>query len=147
MPRPEWTEHFLAELARSPNVSSAARSVGISRRAAYLRRETDPDFAAAWDEALEQSTDALVGEMFRRGVYGTERPVFYQGEECGRIREFSDTLAIFLAKAHRPGVYADRPDSTPTGTIKVIIEHADAAAEARPAPPGPGRDPEGGAAV
>lgn len=108
-------EIFLTELAKSPNVSGAAKAAGFSRRTAYNYRDTDPEFAAAWDDAIEQATDNLVGEMYRRAYRGTEKPVYYQGEEVGAIREYSDTLAIFLAKAHRPQVYGDKIKQEITG--------------------------------
>jgi hypothetical protein len=40
---------------------------------------------------------------------GARRTVFYEGKPCGFVREYSDTLAIFLLKCHRKGVYGDRP--------------------------------------
>ena len=74
---------------------------------AYERRESDPGFARAWDEAIECAVDDLVGEAWRRASFGTERPVFYQGEACGEVTEYSDGLLMFLL-AHRRGVYGDR---------------------------------------
>lgn len=49
----------------------------------------------------------MEAEAFRRGVKGTEKPVFHQGVECGRIREYSDTLLITLLKANRPAKYRE----------------------------------------
>jgi hypothetical protein len=115
MSREDWAPTFLAELAKSPNVSAAARAAGIGRKAAYAYRNADPDFASDWDDALEQSTDSLVGEAYRRAHEGTERPVYYKGAECGTVREYSDSLAVFLLKAHRREVYGD--------TSKVQAEH------------------------
>lgn len=112
---------FLDALAESPNVSAACRAAGVPRRTVYNHRATDAEFAAAWDDALEQSTDALVGEAYRRALKGTERPVFYQGDECGRIREYSDTLAIFLLKAHRRDVYGDRVRQDVDMTVEARI--------------------------
>jgi hypothetical protein len=120
----EWTEPFLAALKNTPNVSGACRSAGISRRAAYDHRDRDDAFARAWDDALAESTDDLVGECYRRAKDGTARPVFYKGDECGAIREFSDTLAIFLLKNHRPEVYSERvkTDVTSNGqTVQTVI--------------------------
>jgi hypothetical protein len=104
----EWVPAFLAALARSPNVSAAALAAGVGRRTVYDYRAADDDFARRWDEALDESTDDLVGECYRRAREGCEKPVYYQGEECGRLVEYSDTLAIFLLKAHRPAVYGDK---------------------------------------
>ena len=46
----------------------------------------------------------------RRGgaLIGTEKPVFYQGEVCGTVREHHDTLLIFLLKAKRREVFGER---------------------------------------
>jgi hypothetical protein len=104
----DWERVFLEALRKTPNVSAACASAGVARKTAYAHRNADPEFAAAWDDALEQSTDSLVGECYRRACQGTERPVFHQGEECGRIKEYSDTLAIFLLKAHRRSIYGDK---------------------------------------
>jgi hypothetical protein len=102
----EWIPTFLAQLAKSPRVGAAAAAAGITRQNAYHRRRVDPDYAAAWEDALARSTDALIGEMYRRAVEGVEKPVFYRGKQCGAIRKYSDTLAIFLAKAFQPEIYA-----------------------------------------
>lgn len=114
-----WTPAFLAALSQSPNVSAACRAAGIARSAAYELRAADPEFASAWQDAIDQSTDLLVGEMYRRAVHGTEKPVFYLGAECGRVREYSDTLAMFLAKSHRPEVYRETVKQEHSGDINV----------------------------
>ena len=44
----------------------------------------------------------------RRAKDGNLRPVFQGGELVGHIREFSDTLGIFLLKSRRRHVYGDR---------------------------------------
>ena len=84
-----WHAAFLAELADSCNVTGAARAAGISREAAYEHRKGDPAFAAAWEDAIEQAIEKL--------------------EHAARQRALtvSDTLAIFLLKAHRPKVYRE----------------------------------------
>jgi len=116
LPR-EWVPDFLAALALSPNVALACRTAGVSRVTAYDLRHADAAFAAAWQEAVDESTDELVGEMYRRAKDGVPEPVYYKGEVCGHILRYSNTLAIFLAKAHRPGVYGDklRADVNVTG--------------------------------
>src|SRR6185437_13235217 len=107
MPR-EWVTDFLASLALTPNVAEACRQAGITRKAAYDLRKADEDFARLWDDALDESTDELVGEAYRRAREGVERPVYQGGKLVGKVREFSDTLAIFLLKCHRRRVYGDK---------------------------------------
>jgi hypothetical protein len=117
----EWTGPFLLQLASSPDVSAAAAVAGVSRTMAYKHRDADPEFAAAWQDALDASTDGLAGEAYRRARHGTEKAVYYRGEECGRVREYSDTLAIFLLKAHRPEVYGAKVDVTSGGKPVPIL--------------------------
>ncbi len=47
---------FLDALARGLSVGCAARAAGIRRSTAYAWRQRDPQFAAAWVEALETAT-------------------------------------------------------------------------------------------
>src|SRR5262249_25611794 len=110
-------------LAASPSVAAAARAAGVTRAGAYRRRESDPDFAAAWDEALEASTDALVAEMYRRAVEGTERPLLYKGQVVAHVREFSDQLAMFLARAHGPKVYRDKLDQFTESPLRIEVRY------------------------
>lgn len=102
---PQKIERFLEALRQSANVSHACQSIGVSRRAAYDRRNQDAIFAAAWDGAVQEAVDELEAEARRRALEGTTRPVFYKGEECGGIQEYSDVLLIFLLKHLRPEVY------------------------------------------
>ena len=81
-------------------------------KAPWPTRFLKPDFALAWDVAVDAAADALELEARRRAVEGTEKPVFFQGYECGRIREYSDTLLIVLLKANRPGKFRERVEHT-----------------------------------
>lgn len=111
-------ETFLAALTAAGNVSEACQAAGIGRTAAYAWRAADAEFAAAWDGALEEAADRMEREAFRRAVEGVEKPVFGslgQGlgsGEVGRVREYSDTLLIFLLKAARPEKYRENKTFT-----------------------------------
>lgn len=111
-------EKFLAALfASAGNVSEACAASGIGRTAAYDWKREDLEFSALWDDVFEKTTDALEQEVYRRAHEGTEKPVFYQGEQCGVVREYSDVLAMFTLKARRPDRYRDRHEiSNPDGT-------------------------------
>lgn len=80
----DWQPVFLKVLSTTANVRASCKAAGIVRTYAYAAREADPDFAAAWNNALEDATDDLE-EVARR-----------------RAKRVSDTLLIFLLKAHRP---------------------------------------------
>jgi hypothetical protein len=84
-----WPAFFQA-LAKVPNVTAAARAAGCAPKTAYAHRNADPEFAAAWDDALRQSTDEMIGTAYKRAMRS------------------SDVLMIFLLKCHRPEVYGDR---------------------------------------
>ena len=99
---------FLEAFERTGIVLAACDESGVSRRSVYSWRDADPDFAAAWAQAEERSTQRLEREAIRRAAEGVEEPVFQGGVEVGRIRKYSDTLLIFLLKARRPAVYRER---------------------------------------
>ncbi len=105
----ERKSRFLAMLAEGGSVAAAAKQAKIGRRTAYEWRAADPEFATAWDEAIEVGTDALEDEAVRRARDGVDEPVYYQGEKCGVVRRYSDTLLIFMLKARRRDKFADRP--------------------------------------
>lgn len=108
-----WTSRrraaFLKALADTGNVSAAARAAKASRSRAYQIKAADPAFAAEWTDALETAIDALDAEARRRALDGVETPHFHQGRVAGTVRKYSDTLLMFLLRAHRPERYRDRP--------------------------------------
>lgn len=113
---PEKREAFLGALiAEVGNVTKACAASGISRRAAYEWRGADEGFREAWDDAVEETTEALEGEIYRRAHTGVDEPVFYQGVMCGTIKKFSDTLAMFILKGRRPDKYRDNVRTEITG--------------------------------
>lgn len=111
-PKKEWQTRFLRALATRGNVADACRRAKISRQHAYRTREEDEAFATAWDESLTDGIELLEGEAFRRAKEGTLRPVFHQGKKVGTVREYSDTLLIFLLKANKPAKYRERVEHT-----------------------------------
>ena len=102
-----WKAPFLETLEKTGNITVSAKLVEIDRKTAYNHRDSDEEFAKAWDEALDKAIDLLEFEARRRGLRGVEEPVFQGGKEVGRIRKYSDTLLIFLLKANRPHKYRD----------------------------------------
>src|SRR5262245_61740375 len=106
---PEKRAAFLAKLAEGGSVNAAVTAARIGRTMAYEWRAADADFATAWDQAVEAGTDALEDEAVRRARDGVDEPVFYQGQQCGTVRRYSDTLLIFTLKARRPEKFKERP--------------------------------------
>lgn len=116
---PEKAEAFFAALAETANVTKACAAIAITRRTAYNWREADPEFAAGWDRAMKAAVLGLEDEAHRRAFEGLDKPVFYQGSECGAVREYSDTLAIFLLKAHNPEKYRENSKVELEANIRV----------------------------
>jgi hypothetical protein len=125
-----WQKTFIAALARCPNVSAAARKARKTRSAAYKARAKEPAFAEAWDDAIEQSTDDLVGVCYKRAITGWLEPVYYKGKKCGTVRRFSNSLAMALLKAHRPDTYGERPEKPEAGTLIDLTGEAEERARA-----------------
>lgn len=119
---------FVEHLADGGTVSKAASAASICRKTAYNWRESDKEFAEAWDDAIEAGTQEMEAEAIRRAVKGTKKPVFHQGQVCGHVNEYSDTLLIFMLKARRPKVYRERlstevtgPDGQPLANVVPVI--------------------------
>lgn len=102
---------FLKALAETGNVSEAARKARLDRSHAYQIRRQDQTFAEAWDEALDIAVDLLEGEARSRAVEGVEQPRFHQGRICGTVRKYSDSLLMFLLRAHRPETFREGKDA------------------------------------
>lgn len=115
---PEKITAFLSVLAGTANVTAAAAAIGVSRQALYNRREVDSEFAAAWSTAEKLGVEGMKDEVNRRAFIGVDEPVFYQGGECGAIRKYSDTLAMFLIKARDPA-YRDSSKVELSGQLSV----------------------------
>lgn len=77
-------------------------------RSEHYRWLKNPRYADRFRDAEEHSVQALETEARRRAMVGHDKPVFYKGEAVAQIRDFSDTLMIFLLKAKRPDIYRDR---------------------------------------
>jgi hypothetical protein len=100
-------EEFFGYLREGWSVTASAGKIGVSRQAVYALRLSDGEFASEWEHAYEAGTDVFEDEVKRRAIEGTDKPIFYQGEVVGHVKEFSDTLLIVALKARRPEKYRD----------------------------------------
>jgi hypothetical protein len=101
----EKRAEFLEEVATHANVTRAALKIGMARTYLYTARKEDESFFAEWKAAEEIGLDACEDEVTRRAVEGYDEPVFYQGEVCGTIRKYSDSLLMFKLNGGRPEKY------------------------------------------
>ncbi|WP_374137227.1 MULTISPECIES: hypothetical protein [unclassified Sphingomonas] len=97
---------FLQHLAKNANVSKSAKLAGVSTSALYEHRAKTAAFASQWDAAIAEALDELEQLVIERAKRGVAKPVFYAGKKVGTVRNYSDTLAMFMLKAKRPEVYA-----------------------------------------
>jgi len=95
-----WHARFLEILGATCNVTLAAKGAGIDRLTAYNHYNRLPDFAAQWDDAKEAAVELLEAEAWQRA------------------RKVSDTLIIFLLKAHKPAKYRERYE------VESKVEHS-----------------------
>lgn len=125
----DWKPTFLAALRELPVVAHACKAVSIERSTAYRAREADPEFAQAWDDAMEEGIDRAEQEAFRRAVAGYEKPVWYKGELVGTETVHSDALLALILKGRRKKVYAERTELTGAdgGPVAQVDETAKAA--------------------
>lgn len=118
-------EAFILALAQTGNVSKACVKAKVSRPTVYRHRATDPAFAELWAEAEDIYVELLEAEADRRAKTGTLKPVFYKGQEIGKVREYSDTLLIFRLKALRPDKYRERTQTDHSGNLKIEVVYGD----------------------
>lgn len=103
---------FLEALARGEKAADAAKEAGVGRRTCYRWRTEDPEFAAAWQKAIKSPKCELELEALRRAVRGVEKPVYRGGEVVGHVTDYSDSMLMFLLKAHYPEKYDPKHTAT-----------------------------------
>lgn len=74
-----WRTAYLNALRELPVIKHACEAAGVDRSTAWRARESDPDFADAEREAMEEGVDKAEAEAFRRGVVGFDEPVVDKG--------------------------------------------------------------------
>lgn len=104
-------KQFIAALLENGGfIEQAVRSAKTSRRFINDQYNTDPEFALLWDTVMELANETIEGEIWRRAVVGVDKPLANKGELTGHsIKEYSDNLLMFLAKARMPQKYRDAP--------------------------------------
>ena len=153
---------FLAELRKGMSITAAAEVANIARVTVYEWRKKEPDFAQAWDDAVDAGTDLLEDDARRRAVDGCEEPLVSGGklltDERGNrivLRRYSDTLMTLLLKARRPENFRERvsqefsgPNGGPIQTMDFTDDQrakalANFIARTKAQPPKPDEDPDG----
>lgn len=152
----DWRTVYLEALRNVPVIKHACEAAGVDRSTAWRARDSDPEFAQAEREAMEEGIDRAEQEAFKRAVVGFEEPVVHQGrlqyvferyvdsegaehyrpvlDANGQpvpltIKKHSDALLALFLKGRRKKVYADRTEVTGAegGPVQAVDETAKAA--------------------
>ena len=140
---PERKAIFLAVLEDTASPKAAAAAAGIVRSTAFYHKANDLEFRTQWEAAVEVALDSLLEEAYRRAAVGVDEPVIHQGRvstvadpETGderplTVRKYSDTLTIFLLKAHDPDKYRENSRMELTGANGGPVQISDTERAAR----------------
>lgn len=120
-------KRFLEKFRLHGNITWACRQIRMTRRrTVYEWQEHDDTFAAEFRQAEIEATERMEEAAYERAVTGTLKPVYQQGAKVGTVREYSDTLLIFMLKARNPAKYRDKFEGAQDGQqpLKVVDQAA-----------------------
>jgi len=127
----DWADGYLAALAETCHCGRACEAVGIVYSTVWRRRQSDPEFEAAYQDALKMGAELLEAEAVRRAKEGLRRLKFnpktgeaYFDPETGKPyveHEYSDTLMLALLKRHFPEAYRERQQVEHSGEIATTV--------------------------
>ncbi len=98
---------FLAAYAKTARINRAAEAAEVDRSTHYDWLANDPEYSDMFIKARAMAAQQLEDEAVRRAVEGCDRPLGVAGQVV-QVREFSDTLLIFLLKGMMPEKYRER---------------------------------------
>jgi hypothetical protein len=91
---------FLDAFEETLNITKACEKVERSRRSFYELRKRDPEFATAFDEALDQGYLMLETMLLERAMFGTERQILDRQNNIVTLKSHDNRLAMQLLR-HR----------------------------------------------
>lgn len=106
---PAMRDTFIERLAQGFSVTASASVTGRSRRAFYLLRDKDEEFAKAWDDAWEAGQDWIEDELRKAATEGWDEEVYEHGELVRRIRRRDPRLLARLERKRQPETAATGP--------------------------------------
>ena len=126
---PDLQREFVAHLAATGVVASAARRIGRSMEALYKLRHKPgaQGFAKAWDRAVQMGVERLEDTALARAIEGSERKIIRGGEVVATERFHNEALVMFFLKTRLADRYAP---SAHVGPGHPLYERAARAAEA-----------------
>lgn len=105
---PDLQREFVAHLAATGIVTSAARHIGRSMEALYkLRHRPGAEgFARAWDRAVSLGVERLEDTALARAIEGAERAIVRGGEVVATERVHNEALVMFFLRTRLSERYA-----------------------------------------
>lgn len=90
-----WMRRWLEAFAKHFCVVTACAAVRYSRSHVYACRDSDKDFARAWDDVASCVLELAEASLAERAIFGTKKAVFQGGRLVGYHTEKSDALLRF----------------------------------------------------
>ena len=128
---------FLAAIRVMPNITRAAKAAKINKSLHYAKVKSSPDYAVAFQQALQMGCDALSDVAVTRATDGWEEPVVYQGRialqedpDTGKVvyvtvTKFDNQLLRFILERRHPE-YRERVEESGAVDIHVLMENLNA---------------------
>jgi hypothetical protein len=113
---------FLAAFSKTGNIQKSAKIAKISRADHYRWSKEDEAYQVKFDQAQSEAITYLEDIAIQRATEGWKEPVYYKGEDVGKVRKFSDALLMFMLKGAAPNKYRERIDQNHSGAISQTIE-------------------------
>ncbi|MEP2736048.1 MAG: hypothetical protein ABJP34_07090 [Erythrobacter sp.] len=125
---PDLQRKFIAHLAATGIVTSAARHIGKSMEAIYKLRARDgaEEFRDAWDTAIDRGVARLEAGALARAIEGEERMIVSSGKVMGTERRFHAALIMFFLRSRLPARYNAAKEIGPGHPVyeRVKLEYA-----------------------
>lgn len=123
----DWKVIFLEALRNMPVIRHGCDAAGVNRTTAWRARETDEEFAKAWDDALADGVDKAEQAAFLRAVDGFEEPIVYQGRIMWRyeVQRDEEGNPVIDELTGTPK-YVPVLDATGNPVPQTIRKHSDA---------------------
>jgi hypothetical protein len=132
---------FLEAFANNANMRAACKAAGVDRNTVYAWQEHDEAFSFRFKQAEADANDVIRAAIYQRGLQGIDKPLHWQGRMVmedvpdprhpGKmirrrvtVKDYSDTLLIFLAKSRMPE-FRDKVQLEQTGKVTVQYEFPD----------------------
>jgi hypothetical protein len=150
--RKQQKDAFLESLRKDPNVSLACDVAKISRDTAYRWKDTDEQFAKAWEASIDRAKDVVRSAIYQRAAYGWDevalsmnRVVYYytpvlddkgnqrydskgqpmmQRGDVVHIHKWDTALQLGYAKANLPEYKEKQPEINIFNEIKAMADNA-----------------------